>query len=336
MKVSSHTVGLASSHVEHRRVQVSERLEQWSGPPPQSSARVDLSGSGQAALQAEASSVASDIEDAFGEDVRLTLLIMLIEKITGRPVRFMRASDLPALADAQSASAGAEPGAPAAAEWGMIRETRTDYSEQESTGFAAHGTVRTADGRSIEFDLAVEMSRSFSFSTTETLRAGNARLKDPLMFDFAGPASALSDQRFSFDLDADGVKDAVPMPSGRGMLAFDRNRNGRVDDGRELFGPLTGNGFAELATLDDDGNGWIDEADAAFASLSLWRPDASGAGTLTSLGRAGMGAIYLGPVDTPFSVRNAANDTLGEVRATSFYLNEDGSAGTVSQVDLSV
>ncbi|WP_026224806.1 hypothetical protein [Methyloversatilis thermotolerans] len=336
MKVSSHTVGLASSHAESRRLKVSERIEQWSGPPPDSSARVELSGQGQAALQADAASATPELEDAFRDDARLTLLVMLIEKITGRPVRFMRASDLPALADAKSASAAAEPGAPAAAEWGMIRETRTEYSEQESTRFAARGTVRTADGRSIEFDLQIDMSRSFSMSTSDTLREGNARLKDPLMLDFAGPASALSDQRFAFDLDADGVKDAVPLPSGRGMLAFDRNGNGRVDDGRELFGPLSGDGFAELAALDDDGNGWLDEADAAFGRLMVWQPDASGAGTLTSLSRAGIGAFYLGRVDTPFSVRNAANDTLGEVRATSVYLNEDGSAGTVSQVDLSV
>jgi hypothetical protein len=42
---------------------------------------------------------------------------------------------------------------------------------------------------------------------------------------------------------------------------------GRIDSGSELFGPATGSGFGELAALDGDGNGWIDENDDAFARL---------------------------------------------------------------------
>ncbi|MDX9839796.1 MAG: hypothetical protein RBT39_19730, partial [Azoarcus sp.] len=98
----------------------------------------------------------------------------------------------------------------------------------------------------------------------------------------------------------------------------------------------SGDGFAELAALDDDGNGWIDEADAAWSQLRVWQPDAEGKGRVQSLNDAGVGAFYLGRVDTRFNINNSANETLGQMRASSIYLREDGSAGTVSQVDLAV
>src|SRR5690606_24701452 len=102
----------------------------------------------------------------------------------------------------------------------------------------------------------------------------------------------------------DGSDDAIPLPiGGRGMLAFDRNANGRIDDGSELFGPTTGDGFAELAALDSDGNGWIDEADAHFADLRLWQPDANGAGSLKTLTATGVGALSVARVATPFALR---------------------------------
>jgi hypothetical protein len=62
-------------------------------------------------------------------------------------------------------------------------------------------------------------------------------------------------------------------------LVMDRNSNGRIDDGAELFGSMsrlpTGerakNGFLALAALDADGDGWITPRDPAFARLALWR-----------------------------------------------------------------
>ncbi len=51
---------------------------------------------------------------------------------------------------------------------------------------------------------------------------------------------------------------------------------------------------------------------------------------------ANAGAFWLGRVDTPFSLRGADNEVLGQMRASSVLLREDGTAGTVSQVDLSV
>jgi hypothetical protein len=66
-------------------------------------------------------------------------------------------------------------------------------------------------------------------------------------------------------------------------LALDRNGNGAVDDASELFGDATPlaaggtgpNGFAPLAELDADRDGWITSADPSWSSLRVWT-DADG------------------------------------------------------------
>ena len=67
---------------------------------------------------------------------------------------------------------------------------------------------------------------------------------------------------FSFDLDSDGVKEDIPMiRPGSGFLALDLNKDGIINNGNELFGPHTGDGFVELSSYDKDTNNWIDEND---------------------------------------------------------------------------
>jgi hypothetical protein len=197
--------------------------------------------------------------------------------------------------------------------------------------FAAEGVVTTADGRQIGFQLGLELT---SYARTETrlgILAGDAVKKDPLVLNFAGTAAQLTDSTFEFDLDADGSADEVPfVGSGSGFLVFDRNADGVVNDGRELFGPATGNGFAELAAHDADGNGWIDEADPIFDELAVWTKDAAGVNTLTGLLAAGVGAIYLRSAPTLFE------QDRGEIVSTGVYLREHGPAGTIQQLNLYV
>ena len=162
-------------------------------------------------------------------------------------------------------------------------------------------------------------------------------LRDPLVINFDGKAAQLSGERFEFDLDADGTVERIPgLAAGSAWLAFDRNADGCINDGSELFGTRSGNGFADLACLDDDGNRWLDEADAAFGKLRLWEQDETGAGTLSTLGEKGVGAIYLGSVQTPFALTDAENEKRGYIRASGVYLREDGGVGSVQQVDLAV
>ena len=86
--------------------------------------------------------------------------------------------------------------------------------------------------------------------------------------------------------------------------------------------------------LDDDRNGWIDESDAAFDRLQVWTRDGAGTDRLQSLGEAGVGAIGLGNIATPFDIKNNANQLLGQIRSSGIVLQENGAAGTIQQIDL--
>lgn len=209
------------------------------------------------------------------------------------------------------------------------RQVTETVSESEATSVCGKGQLKTCDGREIAFDFKVAMQRDYHRERSSE-ESGTVELRDPLVLSFDGKYCELTEQRFSFDIDADGTAEWLPgLADGSCFLIFDRNANGRADDGSELFGSRSGNGFADLAQLDDDGNGWIDEADAAFSSLALWSGD-----SYRALLDAGVGALYTGAVDAPFSLKNADNELLGQIRAAGVYLMESGQAGFMQQVDL--
>jgi hypothetical protein len=156
---------------------------------------------------------------------------------------------------------------------------------------------------------------------------------DPIIIRFAGSAGQVTSATFKFDLDADGVVDNVmKVPDGHGFLALDVNKNGTIDNGTELFGPTTGNGFTELARYDQDHNDFIDENDPAFNDLKVW----DGGDSLKGLTESGVGAIYLKTAETPFTLKTEDGTTMGKVARTGVYVKEDGTVDTVQQVDMSV
>ena len=209
--------------------------------------------------------------------------------------------------------------------------------EHEATTFSARGVIRTADDADIRFDLQLEMQRSYREESQTRIRMGTAQREDPLVINFSGNAAQLRDQRFDFDLNADGELQSLPLlASGSGYLAFDRNGDGRVNDGSELFGALSGDGYADLQVLDNDGNGWIDSVDTANDQLYLWLPGDGGDGKLRTLEEAGIAAISTANIATPFELRGQHNADLGAVRATGLYLNTENTVGTTQQIDMSV
>ena len=120
------------------------------------------------------------------------------------------------------------------------------------------------------------------------------------------------------DLDADGDKENINFATGgSGFLALDRNGDGKINDGSELFGATSGDGFADLATLDSDHNGWIDENDAAYTQLRVWTKDSAGNDQLSTLKQANVGAINLSSVATPFDLKDSSNALLGQIRAAT-------------------
>jgi len=207
--------------------------------------------------------------------------------------------------------------------------------ESEEVSYQAQGIVKTADGRTINVDINMYMSRQFV--SYMGINVETSRPIDPLVINYGGTAASLMGERFMFDLTADGSLDSLAvLGEGSGFLAIDRNGDGKINDGSELFGPSTGCGFSELRKYDTDGNGWIDENDEIFDKLVVWHRDKDGNDTTYTLKELGIGAIYLGDIATEFSFKDDNNGTLGVMRSTSFFLKECGGAGTVSHIDMMI
>lgn len=222
-------------------------------------------------------------------------------------------------------------------EWKVQTVTSTFFSEQEVTEFSTVGKVCTADGRELSFGVSVEMSRSF-VQETECYTEQSYTMVDPLVINLDTNVAKVKDMKFYFDLDADGKEEEISeLDAGSGYLALDKNGDGEINDGSELFGTKSGDGFADLAAYDSDKNGWIDEADEVFSRLKIWSKDEKGENKLLNLKDADVGAIYLGNANTQFSLNNAdTNATNAVIRKTGIFLKESGSVGTVQHVDLAL
>jgi hypothetical protein len=353
MKIASSALQLESSHTKSRQHEISESLRTWVGNRrpdfegdgqsvlSQPSATVQISEEAKSAQSREASAIQDSI-DAAENDPMLRLLRAMIAMLTGRDVDVFDSGELsvdnpaPSLESPNQSAAAASSQQPAG--FGVEYDYHESYSEVEQTTFEANGVIRTEDGKEIRFDLSLSMTRSYHEESNVGIRLGDARQKiDPLVINFGGNAAQLTSQRFKFDLDSDGQTDEINfVTGGSGFIALDRNGDGKINNGAELFGAKSGDGFAELATLDSDNNGWIDENDAAYEKLSVWTKDSAGKDQLSTLKEANVGAISLARVATPFELKDSQNDQQGEIRATGIYFREDGAAGTIQQIDLTV
>ena len=351
MKIASSDILLSSQHAAMEKRSVRESLRTWVGAerpdfegrgrPLQRPAvdQVSISEQGKAAQKSD---TVSDTQEAVDNDPRMQLLIRMVEAMTGKKIKIMSLKDLqpaqtPPPEQLQDPKTAAEQAAPQPAGFGVEYERHETHYEAEQTGFQAQGVVKTADGREIAFNLQLSMSREHLEQSDVSVRLGDAarQAKDPLVINFNGNAAQLTSAKFSFDLNADGNAEQISFVTpGSGFLALDKNQDGKIDNGSELFGPASGNGFSELAAHDQDGNRWIDENDAVFNQLKVWSKDAQGNDHLATLKEAGVGAIYLGNAATEFSIKDANNCLDGKIRSSGVYLSESGAAGSVQQIDL--
>jgi len=202
-----------------------------------------------------------------------------------------------------------------------MRFERTTFISVEVEGNAVTG----------EFRIRFEAFRQESLSVSLNIQDQPQRA-DPLLLDLGGEGVTTTgvDEGVAFDITGDGRKEQVSFVSGNSwFLALDRDGNGVIDDGRELFGDQHGaaNGFDELARFDSNGDGVIDARDNVFDRLRLFRMDADGTQHLKSLETAGVSAIHLAYVNTEKALNE--DDLIAQVGR---FQRTDGSTGQAVDV----
>lgn len=297
--------------------------------------------------ETEESSLESSLSEKDLNKIRL--LEKLLESLTGKKFKFDRfifkelkdelreAAKGPKMPTAiVQAHAPAQSNGPQPVGWGIQFHHEEHFSMKETVDFKTTGSVTTADGRSIDFQLNYHFSQAINRSIIVDFKAGDALL-DPLVIRLDEGPLEFSDEPIVFDLDIDGTQDAFKVPiNNAGFLFLDKNGNQIADDGTELFGPRTDNGFGELAALDADQNGWIDEGDAAFNDLRIWIRSGDGTDRYLGLIEAGVGALFVSGTRTEAGLYDSATEQLGQMKATGFYLKESGQAGLVHELDFKV
>ena len=272
-------------------------------------------------------------------DLKYHVLADMIYRITGKSPAISDVSKLTGQGSGASTAPAdslqpAEQSSGLPAGWAVRYTVVETYTEQEQTTFQAKGVV-TANGKEINFSISFAMGRSYTQSQSSGLSTGNAA-DDPTVTNPGQGTTTLSGNRIQFDINVDGKKEDMSFPAQQsGFLVIDKNGNGVVDNGSELLGATTGDGFRELAAYDDDQNGWIDEGDAVYSQLRVWRQNGDHQ-TLDTLQSANVGAIYTGSVATPFEIKNDQNETQVKIQRSGIYLTENGTPGTVQSIDIAV
>lgn len=202
-----------------------------------------------------------------------------------------------------------------------------NYRYQElSASFSGEAQLLDGSNISWSFDFSIK-EEYFSFQSYQ-----QPALKDPLILSMDGSAVSLQTTGSVFDFSGNGNKGLLPgLGSGQYYLVKDTNNNGKADNGTELFGPASGQGFAELATLDENNNGFIDPTDKHWQQLALW----DGKSGFKSLADMGIAAISAQSVATAFGLYDG-NNLLGRIARSGIFLSDQAIPGLVQQVDLNI
>ena len=166
----------------------------------------------------------------------------------------------------------------------------------------------------------------------------NPRTYDPIVIDLNKDGLHLTqlNPALNFDHDSNDFKEATGWISNDdAFLTYDKNGNGIIDDGSEMFGETSAvNGFEALKKFDDNKDGKIDENDAIWQKLSLWRDINSDAktdeGELISIKDTDIKSIDLNYSNTHIA---SNGNTIKQVSKVEF---KDGSSATANDVNFEV
>ncbi|MDG9785151.1 hypothetical protein N7408_28495, partial [Pseudomonas otitidis] len=215
---------------------------------------------------------------------------------------------------------------------GQLMGTRDEWMEAVINGETTDSHLvwlRKRNTPSVQNDVNQNFNSANSF----------VQRRDPLSLDLDGDGieTVGTNTGITFDFDGDGLKTGTGWVKGDdGFLVLDRNGNGQIDNGGELFGVDTvkangqkaTDGFDALRDFDSNGDGVFDAKDAQFANVRVWQDTnqdgIAQAGELKTLAEHNIVAINL---DSTAS-NQTSNGNL--ISATGTFIRGDGTQGNVN------
>lgn len=158
-------------------------------------------------------------------------------------------------------------------------DVRTAYDVLVDEGFIDYILEAINEGDVSRYNGLMKLIQGYS---DDYDKAGSAQPpRDPLVIDLGQEGIELKslDEGVNFDLDNNGFSEKTAwIGTEDGFLVLDRNENGKIDNGGELFGDQvtlengrkSSSGFEALIEFDENDDGLIDEDDPVFKKLQVW------------------------------------------------------------------
>lgn len=213
----------------------------------------------------------------------------------------------------------------------VFSKLKSLFDGSEDLGSSAASASQTSFSIQLEFEF-----EAYEFTAVQ---AQQVTASDPVVLDLDGDGFEFTDvtRGADFDLLANGQRQRTAfVTGGDALLALDRNGNGRIDDGSELFGDQRGaaNGFEELRKLDSNGDGVIDANDEQYGDLRLFRDNGNGRterGELLGLKEAGITSI-----DLNYANHDEVTSGGNRIAQIASFRHADGRLGRVADVLLNL
>ena len=165
---------------------------------------------------------------------------------------------------------------------------------------------------------------------------------DPLIFDLDGDGiktTSLDQSRTYFDLDSNGFAERTAwVDASDGLLVLDRNNDGQITSGQELFGDQTllangvraASGFEALKEFDSNRDGRIDAKDEVYSKLKIWR-DLNGDGISQAEELKGLSDYNIASISLSSTSSNTSDVMNNIQRRVGSFIKTDGSGGVIGE-----
>ena len=224
--------------------------------------------------------------------------------------------------------------------------TTAQVAAMETRDIAALTTTQVAKGLTTAQISALTSAQVCAMTTEQvaalpTAQAALISTKTPIVLDLNhdGISTLNITAGVQFDLGADGTTEHTGwVSSSDGLLVMDRNRDGSINDGSELFGSSTTladgskapDGYVALAELDVNHDGIISAADAGFADLQVW-VDANSDGVSTGVELKSMASLGIASLSLT-TQRTAIVDHGNTLGLVSSFQTTDGASHAAADV----